>query len=215
MVPILAPLTTNSHTVKDSFSFAKEICDLRINDCILASFDVKSLFTNIPLRETIDICIDELFQDEDMVLGFTRQQLHKLLSLTATDCCFIFDSKVFKQKDGVAMGNPLGPTLANAFLAHYEKKWLNDCPSHYKPIMYKRYVDDTFLIFKSASHIPLFLEYMNSRHNNIEFTSESEENGKLAFLDILIDRQETGFSTSIYLSQPLPVCQRKCHLSYQ
>ena len=47
--------------------------------------------------------------------------------------------------DGVAMGSPLGPTLANAFLCHHEKKWLNDCPNNFKPGFYKRYVDDIFV----------------------------------------------------------------------
>ena len=198
MVPLLAPVTLNQYTVRDSFSFAKEICDFNFGDCVLASFDVKSLFTNIPLTETVDICIDNLFQDQDMVFGFTKQQLHKLLSLAATDCYFLFDEKVFRQKDGVAMGNPLGPTLANAFLAHHEKNWLNDCPLTFKPILYRRYVDDTFLIFRSPLHIPMFLEYMNSRHSNIEFTSDVEEEGKLAFLDISIKHHNGTFSTSVY-----------------
>ena len=86
----------------------------------MASFDVKSLFTNIPLKETVNICIEKLFHEESMVFGFSKEQLHKLLSLAVTDCYFLFDDKVYKQKDGVAMGNPLGPTLANAFLAYHE-----------------------------------------------------------------------------------------------
>ena len=72
LVPILAPITTNEYTVKDSFSFAKEICDMNAGDCVLASFDVKSLFTNIPLKETVDICIEKRFHEESMVLGFSK-----------------------------------------------------------------------------------------------------------------------------------------------
>ena len=65
--------------------------------------------------------------------------------------------------------------------------------------MYRRYVDDTFVIFKSREHIPLFLNYLNSKHQNIEFTVEVENNGKLPFLDILITREPNmSFSTSIY-----------------
>ena len=79
-----------------------------------------------------------------------------------------------------------------------EEKWLNDCPQTFKPITYKRYVDDTFLIFKCRSHIPLFLDYLNSKHPNIEFTSETEEENKLAFLDILIKYDNGSFSTSVY-----------------
>ena len=54
--PILFPLTINEYTAKDSFTFAKEITK---TDCnyVLASLDVKSLFTNILLEETIENCI--------------------------------------------------------------------------------------------------------------------------------------------------------------
>ena len=120
LVPVLAPVTTNQYTIKDTFSFVKEICNRNFDDCVMASFDVKSLFTNIPLGETIDICINSLYGDSNDILNFSKLQLHKLLSLAATDCFFIFNENVYKQKDGVAMGNPLGPTLANAFLAYHE-----------------------------------------------------------------------------------------------
>ena len=63
LVPTLAPITQNEFTVIDSFHFAKEISNLELDsNCIMGSFDAKSLFTNIPLKETIDICIDNLFK---------------------------------------------------------------------------------------------------------------------------------------------------------
>ena len=43
------------------------------------------------------------------------------------------------------MGSPLGPTLANVFLCHFEEQWMSDCPNDSKPILYRRYVDDAFL----------------------------------------------------------------------
>ena len=46
------------------------------------------------------------------------------------------------------MGYPLGPTLANALLCHYEKKWLDSCPVEFRPKLYKRYDDDIFLMFQ-------------------------------------------------------------------
>ena len=126
----------NEYTIQDSFSFAKGMCNLNHNQCIMASFDVVSLFTNIPLKEAIDICIQNIFQDNDKVENFSREQMHKLLTLAASECYFLFNKGYYKQKDGVAMGNPLGPTLANAFLAHHEKIWLQECPDDFKPLMY-------------------------------------------------------------------------------
>ena len=170
----------------------------------------KSLFTNIPLKETIEIIIDKLFQsnqefidcflnnDEDEVHCLKKSQFRDLLEKAVLDMHFTFDGNIYKQIDGVAMGSPLGPTLANTFMCHMEEKWMSDCPSDFKPTFYRRYVDDTFLIFKSSSHIPLFLEYFNSRHPNIEFTCDNEIDCKLPFLDMHVERSGGKLSTSVY-----------------
>lgn len=198
LVPILSPITFNKYTVKDSFSFAKEICNTKIYNCTMASFDVKSLFTNIPLDETVNICVEQLFKNCNLVNGYNKKDFHKLLSLAVKDSLFTFNNEIYKQTDGVAMGNPLGPTLANAFLAYYESTWIENCPSEFKPIMYRRYIDDTFITFASPEHVALFLNYLNSQHNNIEFTYETEEDNKLNFLDVMIEKTATNFCTSIY-----------------
>ena len=164
----------------------------------MASFDVKSLFTQIPLDETIDICLEELFMNSDVVNGFNRSQLKELLILATKECYFLFNSTLYKQIDGVSMGSCLGPSLANIFMCYMERKWLNECPIDFKPLLYKRYVDDTFLVFKTHDQIPRFLEYLNSKHNNIEFTVEVEENKSLSFLDIQIENRENGISTSVF-----------------
>ncbi len=95
------------------------------------------------------------------------------------------------------MGSLLGPLFANIFMSFHEKSWLYNCPSIFKPILYGRYVDDCFLLFRSLDHVPLFLNYLNHQHPNISFTSELE-NGKLPFLDVDITRPNGKFSTSVY-----------------
>ena len=67
--------------------------------------------------------------------------LHDLLKLATAESFFIFDKKLYKQIDGVAMGSPLGSTLVNNILCNYEKIWLNECPSQFKPVVYRSYVD--------------------------------------------------------------------------
>ena len=161
----------------------------------MASFDIKSLFTNVPLNETVEICINESFTNTEIVNGFNRTQFKNFLKLAVNDCIFLFDGKTYKQCDGVAMGNPLGPTMANAFLCYHEKIWLRDCPTDFKPIFYRRYVDDTFVIFRLKEHIPLFLDYINSKHNNIKFTVEIEQEQKIPFLDIEISKTAGRFRT--------------------
>ena len=84
------------------------------------------------------------------------------------------------------------------FLCFHESVWLANCPSQFKPVFYKRYLDDTFILFKHASHAPLFLNYLNNQHPNIAFTMETEQNQKLPFLDVLITRSNNKFHTSVY-----------------
>ena len=81
-----------------------------------------------------------------------------LLQLAVKESVFVFDNQLYQLKDGVAMGSPLGPTLANLFLCYHESAWLSDCPSDFKPIKYNRYVDDCFLFFKSKEHAAKVLE---------------------------------------------------------
>ena len=83
-------------------------------------------------------------------------------------------------------------------MGFHEKHWLSECPNSFKPLFYRRYVDDTFVIFKDLSHIELFFEYLNSRHPNIKFTYETEQDNKLPFLDIQIYRNQGKFMTSVY-----------------
>lgn len=86
----------------------------------MASFDVEALFTNIPLDEKI--CVKKLYKRRNMkIKGFPENQLKNLLELATKESLFIFDGICYKQIDGVAMGSPLGPTLANIFLCHYEE----------------------------------------------------------------------------------------------
>ena len=199
LVPILSPLTNNEFTVKNSTEFAKELNTFNFSEPIyLASFDVKSLFTNIPLGETIDICVEECERLNLVPFNLTKKQFRLLLEISVKESVFIFDNQLYKQIDGVAMGSPLGPTLANIFLGYHEKKWLADCPVEYRPIKYKRYVDDCFLVFNSKVQADKFLEYLNNKHKNISFTAEFEENNNLPFLDILITKEKDFLSTDVF-----------------
>ena len=96
------------------------------------------------------------------------------------------------------MGSPLGLTLVNVFLCYHEKIWLQNCPSEFKPIIYRRYVDDTFLLFRSKHHIEKFQNYLNRQHKNITFTSETENENSISFLNIKITRDNNKFMTSVY-----------------
>ena len=75
-----------------------------------------------------------------------------------------------------------GPTLSNTFLCFYEKMMLEQCPDKLKPVCYRRYVDDSFVLFKSR--LLNLRDYLNKCHPNMKFSFEEEKNGKLSFLDV-------------------------------
>ena len=79
------------------------------------------------------------------------------------------------------MGATLGPTLANDFMCHFESIWLENRPSYFKPVVYRGFVDDTFLLFQSKNHVEKFRNCITKQHKNMKFTSEIEENSSLSF----------------------------------
>ena len=134
-----------------------------------------------------------------IIRGLSKERFHKMINLIVKDNYFLFNGKLRKQIDGLAMGNPISVTFANIFMSHHEKQWLANCPREFKPIIYRRYVDDTFMIFEKEEQINLFYEYLNKQHQKIRFTMEKEENNKLPFLDLLLERNNSDqLDISIY-----------------
>ena len=102
---------------------------------------------------------------------------------------------MYTQLDGVAMGSPLGPALANIFVGFHESRIFENAT---KPGVYFRYVDDPFVIFGSELDCDLIQGKLSLLHRTLKFTVEKEQNNSLNFLDVLIEKEGTGFLTSIY-----------------
>ena len=117
--------------------------------------------------------------NENKTYYFKSHQMRELLGLTTLDNYFSINENIYGQTDGVAMGNPSGQHIH--VLYGDERKWLQDFPTDFKPILYKRDVDDTFLLFKCNSHFDLFLKFVNSQHRNIKFTRDEEKDSSLPF----------------------------------
>jgi hypothetical protein len=186
--------------IRDSFDFVKKIAEMKnSSNQIMISFDVDNLYTNVPVKEAIEITLDMLFKtSKPPNIPYTRSQFEKLLKIAVCDIPFRFFDKTFTQIDGVAMGSPLGPILADLFMSNLEQK-LNKFSTN-KPLTWIRYVDDIFCIFNKQQKINDFLNRINKWHPNIKFTIEFENNEKLAFLDVLIIRNNNNnnYDTTIY-----------------
>ena len=114
---LLKPLTSNDYTIKDSFSFVKEISDFDAS-CFMASFDIKSLFTNITLTEMLNFCVQNLYRNQAHVNNLTKSSFCKLLKITVFESFFVFGGKFYEHCDGAAMSSSLGPKLANVFMCN-------------------------------------------------------------------------------------------------
>ena len=100
------------------------------------------------LHETIDICVNELCKTNSSIHSLNKKHITEMLSLATNESIIFFDITFYTKVGDLAMGPPLGASLANAFLCHHVTKWLNECLEKFKPTFYKRYMDDIFVLLE-------------------------------------------------------------------
>jgi len=166
-----------AHHVKNSFHFIEMLKSLQIKPGdVMVSFVVVSLFTKVPVEESFTL-LNQHFNNE--ILALYKHVL--------TSTYFCMDGQFYEQTDGVAMGSPLSPVIANFYMEDFEMKAIEKATN--KPDCWYRYVDDTFVIWSHGKEKLMdFLKHLNGIHNNIQFTMEIEREGHLPFLDIDVNR---------------------------
>ena len=169
--------------------------EVNFNDSILCLFDICSLFTDVSLAETIEICTETLYDGHLPTPVIPKHVFIELMKIAATPVEFSFNKIMYRKIDGVAIGSPLGPALANIFVGYYESKLFNKIS---KPTVYCRYVDDTFSLFQRETDFQKFLNCFNSLHPSLKLTNEIEINSSLPFLDVLVTKSNNKFITSVY-----------------
>ena len=174
------------------------------NHEIMRSFDVNSLFTNVALDETIQICLTPTLP---------RSVLKVLLEFATKKSHFIFNAQYYDQIDCVAMDSPLGPVLANIFTCHFEEKWVLNNNS--RPSVRCRYVDDTFTLFDNKNTATQFLHYLNNCHANIKFTVELERTAQSLSWTFSSNDTITLSQHLFTERRPLPACTRNRTPSHQ
>ena len=118
----------------------------------------------------------------------------ELLLLCTKNVHFTCNRQIYIQVDGVAMGSPLAPLLADIFMI--ELKW-SLIPNLSKVKFWRRYVDNTVYFVKIGS-IEYIRSVLSSFHINIQFTYEVESNTKFSFLDVLLKRNDKNITTTVY-----------------
>ena len=149
---LLQPLTMNEYTVRDSFEAAEKIrgipSEFFDQDYVFISFDVESLFTNVPLHDTVNIILERVYKEKLLDTNLSKRSLKKLILDSCQKTTFTFDSTLYEQIEGVSMGASCGPVLANIILTELEKRVVHRLFDDDLIKFYMRYVDDTLVLIK-------------------------------------------------------------------
>ena len=162
----LKPLARNEFTISDTWAFPDLLKNIENSDDYEdVSYDVESLFTSIPIKETIDYIIHKIYTKKVIEPMCKKSVFKKLLIKLTKECTFSVNNRLVKQIDGYPMGGPISVVFADIYMCKME----DDVVAPIKPIFYKRYVDDTYIRRKKHTKGELF-EKLNSYHHNIKFT---------------------------------------------
>ena len=163
------------------------------------SYDVSALFTSIPIDPAIKTIKKHLEEDQDLCkrTSMTVEHIINLLEFCLRNTYFSFQGRYYEQTEGAAMGSPINPLVANLFMEEFEKQAISTSTT--PPILWKKFVDDTFTIIKQNNK-DSFLEHFNSINPKIQFTcEETREDRSMPFVDILVTPRDDGsLTTSVY-----------------
>jgi hypothetical protein len=182
-----------SMSVKNSFELANVLKQEKILDNeMLVSFDVEALYPSVPVKEAFEL-FTEWINEQD-ISDIDAQQYIKLMRLVLDQRWLEFEGEVFKQKEGLFIGNALSPILAEIFMGKMEEKISQ---RSWFPRFWRRYVDDILAIVEKDSDQKLLSE-LNSQHTALKFTVELEKEDSISFLDLWIKKNGDGFVFDIF-----------------
>ena len=179
------------YQIIDSFDLVSKLAHIDRapnTECCLGSLDIVSLFTSVPVQKCITI-IKEVAQLDEVDIQFSAEAIGLLIEACVTNVQMLFNGTYYRQIDGVAMGSPLGPVLANIYVGYIEQS-VSDIDRDV--FFFGRYVDDVLVVARDALTITHLRDRFNTVDCNIQFTAELESEGSIPFLDIRIHKGKDG-----------------------
>ena len=157
----------------------------------LVSFDVSSLYTNVPVIESINLCADLLFRDSMQRPPVNKSTFIELAKIASCNVIMSTHNGFYKQTDGLAMGSPPAPHLANGWMSKFDPIIQGSAQ------LFTRYMDDILREIKQVE-IDSKLAEINNLHPNLSFTIEKENEGTLPFLDMQLIHKDSQVSSTWY-----------------
>ena len=182
--------------LRNSGDLLERLKEMTFHDKKLASFDVKALFTNVPIEGAITAIEKALAGIPNDALPLPRKDYLALVKLCLKFDPFTFNDEEYAQRDGLAMGSPLSPVAACIFMETLEEEEFSKIMG--EDTTWFRYVDDVLIIAPQNMNLDEKLEKLNEVHENIKFTLEEEEDQMLNFLDITIIRTDEGVKFKVF-----------------
>ena len=149
--------------------------------CVVESFDVTSLYTNVSNDDALQ-ALSELLNmhaTSMSMYGLSKPRIMTLIKECLNCNVFKWSGTYFSQVRGLAMGQRLAPVLAVCFMSRIEESVLSR-----NPIMYCRYIDDCCIITSTQSEMDECFEILNRQSQYIRLTREKPHNGWLPYLNI-------------------------------
>ena len=189
-------ISKNQYTISDTLKFPDLLksADPNVNYEDV-SYDVESLFTCIPVAETIEYILKGIYTNKVLKPLCKKSIFKKSLIKLTKKSVFSASNRLIKQIDGYPMGGPISVVSSDIYMCKMEE----DVVKSLKPIFYKRYVDDTYVKRKRNESDTLF-DVLNSYHPNIKFTLE--QNPK-RFLDTQIIKENNQIKTQVFVKKSM------------
>jgi hypothetical protein len=194
---ILKPLESKiNYRLTNSESLISEIKSLDPETLIAFpypfSLDVIDMYTNVPSMDAARIAVDMATQHKLNLFGLLNDNIMELIRIIIDNNFFLFNGKLYKQMIGLPMGSRISGLLANIYLDYLEKSIVPTLPI----AIYKRYVDDIFILTKDSDSADNIANQLNNISEKIKFEMEKPINGKLNLLDfgVMINNGKAKFS---------------------
>jgi hypothetical protein len=189
---------SNTYTTYNSTHLANNLIKLKISDTTrMITLDMKDLYVNIPIDETITIMKNQP-KNKKLDNG-TIEQARKLLETILRQNYLQFNSKFFQPQKDVAMGSPISRLVSEIFLQCYENLILKNTLETKKIIFYNRYVDDILIIYdEHLINTNSIQNYMDNIHPDLQFKATNEKDSTINFMELSITREKRKLDINIY-----------------